>query len=179
MTRWGEKTQHLRSQKLDEHLCPHFNPQHGGKSENTNTESHGKLRKTESEVRPANPLPFSGGQRPQLDCNDIEGSHEYGGWPKSFCAHYNRTWKSVAAPKATASVCVCSGETSNFMTETIHWHPPSFQHVWFQQKHICYRGQFWYYVSYGSKRVGLRLALTESSLCVKAELFQSWQSCWQ
>lgn len=40
---------------------------------------------------------------------------------------------------------------------------------------ICYCGRSWYYMSSGSQRLGLSLALAESSLCVKEELFQSWQ----
>lgn len=38
-----------------------------------------KKKKAKSEVHTAKPASVSGGQRPQLDCNDIEGSPEYGG----------------------------------------------------------------------------------------------------
>lgn len=38
---------------------------------------------------------ISGRQKPQLDCDAVEGAHEYGEWPKSFCTHYNGTWQTV------------------------------------------------------------------------------------
>lgn len=90
------------------------------KTHNLHTESRRKLRKKKIRGAHFKPTSISGGQRPQLDCSDTEASPEYGPWPKSFCAHYNGTWKSVAAPKATVTVCVrvFSGEKNSFMTET-------------------------------------------------------------